>query len=143
MLLAITALLFTSRELQVMQKIRSHLVTHCTVLGRSFPSARPPAIPVSLALYRPPVTPEQSSSLNIWAIQHQPRCLKPQEPPPAFPCSSQVAFHLAWVESALFAKLPALYRTALRFCLTRSSSGSLITTDRLITVSITSLKQCQ
>lgn len=40
------------------------------------------------------------------------------------------AFHLAWVESALFAKLPVVYRSALQFCLTRSSSGSLITTDR-------------
>lgn len=53
------------------------------------------------------------------------------------------AFHPARLESALFAKLPVRYRSALQFCLTRSSSGSLITTDRFITVSITSLTRCQ
>lgn len=69
-----------------------------------------------------------------------------QESPPAFLCTlaaPSAASHRARLESALFAKLPAVYTSALRFCLTRSSSGSLITTDKLITVSITSLKQCQ
>lgn len=49
----------------------------------------------------------------------------------------------AWLEPALFAKLPVGYTSSLQLCLTRSSSGSLITTDRLITISITSLTRCQ